>query len=205
MNIFMTGLPYAGSNIIVTLLQQNPKFGVYYDIPLFQMTNNIVDDSQIDEDSKFKKIEDLFSTYYEHEHNINIDYKWLYTLSVVNKLGAKVICCVRDISEILNEYEHEFVKNSSQQSDDSNVNLRCQGHMNGILGDRYNSVKPIINYDFPDIMLIEHNFLINNLESTIENIYKFLDIPLFEHDYTKIDLTKEQSPLILPPDIIQQY
>lgn len=220
MNIFMTGLPYSGSNIIVTLLQQNPKFGVYYDTPLFHLTNSIIDETlsqggyntQCDEDLRFKIIENLFSTFYEHEHNVNIDYKWNYVLPIVNKLGGKIICCVRDINAILNEYEYEFFKNPTQQSYRGNVYSRCQDHMNGELGDRYNSVKQIINYNSTDIMMIEHDFLINNLEKTFQYIYRFLDLPMFEHNFAEYessnpgyDLSKEQSPVILPPDIIQQY
>ena len=212
MNIFTTGLPYSGSNIIVTILQQNPKFGVYYGTPLFKLINSILEEpspdkynTQYDENFKLKVIENLFSTYYEHEHNINIDYRWNYVLPLVNKLNGKIICCVRDINGVLNEYEYELFKNPTQQSYIGNVYSRCQEHMNGELGDRYNSVKQIINYNSSDILMIEHDSLINNLEKTFEAIYRFLDIPLFEHDYTKYDLAKEQSPVILPPDIIEQY
>lgn len=207
---FLTGLPFSGQDEIIKILEQNPKIKLYKNSPLFNTTNSIIEqtlaqggyDKQCPVEKRERIIKNVFDVYSDNEINIDVNYRWNYMLPLIKTLGhAKVICCVRDIVSILNQYEHDFNSKPYDHGYSSSVYSRCNDLMtNSPTIDAYQSVKQIQS---SNLILLEYDTLMNNPDIIIKSIYKYLKLDYFEHDYS--DIKPKTLPMLLPPDIINQY
>lgn len=210
MKTFITGLPYAGKDILKNLLEQNPNLKFYENTPLFHLTNSIINEThaqggyttQCDDNLRLNIIKGLFTTYYGNDISFDVDYRWTYITPIIEQINGKIIILVRDIKDVLNEYEYEYFKNPTNKPYIGNVYSRCNDHMQGQLGDAYTAIKQVLNYRSTNIMIVEYEWLIEHPDEVLKNIYHFLKLEPFTHN---IDFTIERSPMILPPDLINQY
>jgi sulfotransferase len=124
---------------------------------------------------------------------------------------AKVICPVRNTSEILASFIAMHRRNGIVSSagkinfiDDmlvkSNIpltdNNRCKfiASPNGILGQSYNGIRQaLVDGHQKSIHFVEYDDLINSPEETIRKLYEFLEIPYYEHDFSKIENNNQEK------------
>ena len=171
-------------------------------------------------DDIFNVVDNIIPLFYErHPERYIIDknFAWLephpyVILEKHLKNDIRVICPVRDIIEILaswnrlceNDQNNEYDK-IIRQNDKTNrkmpdrradffMNIQeeeQQGILNGI-----ENMKRILYPQFKDqIMLVEYNNLIDNTKETISNIYDFLGIKKYKHDFSSITNPHEYNDI----------
>lgn len=148
---------------------------------------------------------------------------------------TKVICCVRDIASIVNSFEYLHqqtpfeISSVYPKSVDLNVYTRSASLMSegGIVRLPYDSLKSAYVGPHADsLMLVEYDILTRNPEGVLRAIYSFIDQPYYEHNFdnlsrsykgydsnlrmtglhtVKNELKPSATPLVLPPDIVEQY
>lgn len=119
-------------------------------------------------------------------------------------IEAKVICPVRDIKEVLasfiamhrrnlytgngkiNFLDEMLIKSNIPLNDDN----RCEflASPMGILGQSYNGLKQaLVEGRQKSLHFVEYHDLLNEPEKTMNDIYDFLGLEYFQHDFGKID------------------
>ena len=213
---FLAGLPRTGNTLLSSILNQNPDLAVsansfvseifHYGVSLqfSEMFQNFPDF-----DSLESYLRSIFDSYYK-----NWDVKYIIdrgpwgtenNLNVLENIfddDIKIICTVRDIPEILasfirlnpNWLEKELKReiNSGRRYNNfhkSDIEKKCEvlmsstGQIDKNLCSLSNLLQP---HNKKYLHLIEYNDLINDTQSVINELYDFLDIPLFDHYYKGI-------------------
>lgn len=214
---FMAGLPRSGSSVLSAILNQNPRFYSGPSSPVVATMLSI--ENTLSNDELFRgypKIEQgkqiiasVLPQYYSDRPEPVIFDKnrsWTVRLEYISgyfDIKPKVICPVRDVSEILtsfitmlrkNPYEvggkinfidEMLVKNNIPLTDDNRCEMLASA--NGILGQSMEGIKKALmeGYD-SSLHFVEYNDLVNNPKETIEKIYDFLDEEPFEHTFDNL-------------------
>lgn len=207
---FISGLPRSGSTLLSAILRQNPEF--YADIasPVEALTSNSIDiltssESNLiaTEERRKNLMYGIFEGYYKHlEKPIVFDSSrgWTKRTNFLKSLFpyTKILCLVRDIVSILNSFEVISSKNPfhtktlSEHRD--NVFARCDDLMNknkGIVAGPWISLQEGYALNSEMIHLIEYENLCKNPEKTMKDIYKFLELPYYSHDFDNIEYSNE--------------
>lgn len=242
---FISGLPRSGSTLLSAILQQNPRFHTGISDHLLAHVRNQIEvgnnDTNFDQDqTRLKEI--LQATINAYYYNINLpvifntNRMWTNLLPEINDLFPKtrVICCVRDLNQIINSFELLHQKNPYNISTifnkdvDLNVYSRARSLMNnGLVSAAYESLKSAYYGMFRHMLfLVEYELLVKNPAGTLKAIYNFIDQPHYEHDFNNVQVSYEQydqrvgmkdlhttkkivkyydSSMILPPDIVNEY
>lgn len=245
---FISGLPRSGSTLLSTILNQNPNFYADISSPLARFVRRIVTESfqgpgyklQCDENRRIKLIQGLVENYHYDKteevcFNTNRGWTALIELLNISHPNSKIICCVRDINQILDSFELLFRKNpfslSSMYSEDDaqSVYSRCDSLMNPghTLRFAYDCLKEAITGNCrQNLFLIEYELLCSDPEMILKALYNFLDETYFDHDFNNLEasydefdddaniaglhkIRKElkytQRTSIIPPDIQNKY
>jgi sulfotransferase len=146
---------------------------------------------------------------------------------------TKILCPVRDIVSILNSFELIASKNpfhtTTLTAHKDNVFARCDGMMDrngGIVAGPWILLCEGYAINPEMIMLIDYENLCKTPEKTMREVYEFLEIPYYSHDFENVEYSNENfdkscnlkdlhtvkrkveyNPLrcILPPEIVQKY
>ena len=210
---FISGLPRSGSTLLSAILKQNPNF--YADIAsqvndLITGTINTLTNSEnnlnIHEDKRKVILQSLFDGYYSHIDKpviIDSSRSWTASTNLLKELFpyTKIICCVREITWILDSFERIAAKNcfyTNTLVDDEarpSVETRCMSLMDPTkIG---TIVKPwfwlqegmAVNPDM--IHLVEYKLLCKKPKETMQAVYNFLNKPYFDHDYNNVEYENE--------------
>lgn len=207
---FISGLPRSGSTLLSAILRQNPEF--YADIasPVEALTGTSIDiltssESNLiaTEEQRKNLMYGIFEGYYKHiEKPIVFDSSrgWTKRTNFLKSLFpyTKILCPVRDIVSILNSFEVISSKNPfhtktlSEHRD--NVFARCDDLMNknkGIVAGPWITLQEGYALNPEMIHLIEYENLCKNPEKTIKDIYEFLELPYYSHDFNNIEYSNE--------------
>jgi sulfotransferase len=217
---YISGLPRSGSTLLCNILAQNPNFCVskstsgLHDV-LFGIRNQwdkLIEHQAAGVDYKQLRrvLSSVMDSYYATD-KIIIDKGrgWLSLLEMVEFITgqkAKIIVPVRDIAEILASFEKLWRKSTGQsqwnieQKDyflTQTVMGRCElwSRLDQPVGLAYNRVIDAIRRGHSDCMhFMEMDSLTYSPKETLVNIYRFLDIPYFDHDFENVEqVTKEDD------------
>jgi sulfotransferase len=242
---FISGLPRSGSTLLSAILKQNPEFYADVSSPLEPIIRSVTDvisthesSSNILEDQRKNIFHGIFNGYYQHiEKPIIFDTSRLWTkkTSFLKEVFpyTKIICLVRDIVSILNSFEVIFSKNSlySIKILDNNQNIfsRCEEMMyqdTGMIATPWQFLQEGYAANPDMIHFIEYNNLCLNPETTMKELYEFIEKPYYSHDFDNLEYSNtnfdkvanltdlhtirkrvEYKPprCILPPDIVEKY
>jgi sulfotransferase len=120
---FISGLPRSGSTLLSTILSQNPDFYADISSPLSMITENTVrvfseceNSSHINEERRINTIQSLFEGYYSQQSQNTIfdtSRSWTRNTSLLKATfpNTKVLCCVRNVDEIINSFEKLWTHN----------------------------------------------------------------------------------------------
>ena len=107
---------------------------------------------------------------------------------------VKIIVPVRGIPQILSSFEKLHRKTQAKDQGDYFQAQTIQGraeHLLGaeqVLGLAYNRLKDAMMRGLGDrLCLVEFDDLTHNPKETLEDIYKFLELPNFDHDFTSVE------------------
>jgi len=243
---FISGLPRSGSTLLSAVLGQNPKFHTSISDNLLSHfrsqieTGNSCPPNEFDE-TRLKNIvkSTVDAFYYDTKKPVvfNTNRLWTNLLPELRSIYpyTKVICCVRDITRILDSFERMHQQNPFKISTvypkevDLNVYTRAAALMTdgGIVKLPYDSLKSAFTGPHTDmLMLIEYDVLTKNPEGTMKAIYNFIEEPYYEHDFNNVSVSYDeydqnikmdglhsthskieykQKSYIIPPDIINQF
>lgn len=216
---FISGLPRSGSTLLSAILRQNPTF--YADIasPVNSIILNIISNLSysentlnIDELKRKNLLKLIFKGYYDDlTASVVFDSSrhWTANTTLLKTLFpyTKIICCVRDISWILDSFERIAAKNclyvNTLASEETYhcSETRCKGMMDpqktGQVIKPWHHLKDGLALNPDMIHLVEYNDLCKNPENTLNKIYKFISKPYFEHDFNNIEYKNENFDKIV--------
>jgi sulfotransferase len=214
---YIAGLPRSGSTLLSSLLNQNPRFYSGPSSPvigiMMQIQQDLVNNELYTAYPKPIQATELVSSVTSHYYS-DVDKPVIFdkNRSWTNNFGMitgfltdnpKILCPVRDLSEILtsfitmhrrNPYEvggrinfidEMLIKSNIPLTDDN----RCQflAGDNGILGQSYLGMQQLVMDGKQRFLhFVEYNDLMTNPAETMRKIYDFLEEPYFEHDFKNI-------------------
>jgi sulfotransferase len=212
--VLTAGLPRAGSTLLGTILNQNPRFEASISGPLARFVRAIITESSSQGGYKYecpperrkRLIAGLFDNYHDtpgKQVYFNHNRGWPLLLPTVKDLypDLKMILCVRDIGWVLDSFETLVRKNpysfTSMFSPDENVNVysRCETLLNPsrTLGFAYSAVKQAITSEHKSsIMLLEYEQLARNPEQTLRALYNFIEEPHYQHDFNDVEASYDE-------------
>ena len=207
MKLFLiSGLPRSGRHFLTEVMNQNPKFYAITKTPLCELVYRQFS-LWVDRDGKFQK--DLL-----HDEVINMEYPFLrqyienfyshftdkkiifdsasvwhsryniWMLKLIYGEEPKVICCVRDMEEIVASYTKLY---------DNNARFFEQYLMadKNNLFKTYNELWRTRSSSFKNALhVVKYNDLVDDHDNTMKNIYKFINQPYHKTDFTKIKRDK---------------
>jgi len=242
---FISGLPRSGSTLLSAILRQNPDF--YADISskvssivsyAIENISKSIQDAIIDEYQRKNILYGIFDGYYKHvDRQVVFDTgrEWTSKTFLIKELfpDTKIICCVRDIVSILNSFESIFSKNPLSNNkllkNTNDVYSRCFEMMNsenGIVGAPLLYLNEGYAANPQMIHFVEYENLCKNPEKTLNDIYEFLEMPYYSHDFENVEYSNKNFDFncnvnnlhtvrkkvefnppkyILPLDIIKRY
>jgi len=204
--IFLSGLPRSGSTLLSAILSENSIFHVEGNSPLCQIISDMDDsisyrcNEQLDANNKretmvniIKQIPDMYYHNKEVNSKIIIDKCRSWTLSQNRNLirkyisdNPKIIILYRDITEIINSLKSIYCENKKSidierwfDEDTDPLMLPLKGVL---------QLKKDDNFLF-----INYEDLIMDTKNVMEKIYKYIDEPYFEHDFTNIKMKNPEN------------
>ena len=205
---FISGLPRAGTTLLSTILNQNPRFQASISGPLARFARSIIQESsaqggyriQCPAEKRKQIIQGIFDNYYDtpdKEVVFDTNRGWTLLTPLIKEIypTSKIICCVRDIKWILDSFEQLVRKNALNATnmfspeENTNVYTRCQTLLRDdrTLGFAYMGLKQAITgNEKKNIMLVEYEQLCKKPDLTMKAVYKFIGQPEFAHDFDNV-------------------
>ena len=247
---FISGLPRSGSTLLCNILAQNPEL---HSTPtsacheaLFTLRNawgewveHKAAKSLAGEENLQRVLNATINAYHNTDRPVIIDKGrgWLSLIELAEFALArkvKIIVPVRGIPQILSSFEKLHRKTQAKDQGDYFQAQTMQGraeHLlagDQVLGLAYNRLKDAMMRGLGDrLCLVEFDDLTHNPKETLEDIYKFLELPNFEHDFSNVEqytteddsvhglplhtIRKEVKPIlddsvkVLGADLVKQY
>ena len=212
---FMGGLPRSGNTLLSSIFNQNPNISttapsiiadVYNRLHSLRFTEQYIsfpDSNSLD--NIFSSVLDSYYKDWDSNYIIDRGNTWgtpgnMEMLKKYCPNKIKIICTVRDVLDVLvsywklkpidvmNDIENDkrsgrFYSYKSEQEILCEYLMNPGGTIDRVLFSFYNLIQ---NYDTTTYHFVEYEDLVLNTRETIEGIYKFLDIELYEHDYDNI-------------------
>jgi len=210
---FISGLPRSGSTLLCNILAQNPDVHVskatsgLHDV-LFGVRNQwdrLIEHQAegVDYDRLKRVLRAVFESYYDTDKNIIIDKGrgWLSLIEMTEfALGCeiRILCPVRDLAEILASFEKLWRKTTGksqwnfEQNDymlSQTVAGRCEiwSRRDQPVGLAYNRVNDALARGHREkIKFIEFDDLTSSPSSVMADIYRFLQMDYFTHDFSNV-------------------
>jgi sulfotransferase len=212
---FLSGLPRSGNTLLSAILNQNPIFhvsplsplsNIFYELDKIKNINENCLRTESNQDrleSLMKNVAQFF--YKDVEQNIifDRDKTWgtPYHINLITKYinpQPKIIFTVRDINEIISsfielrpkafveEYESgSFYLNYYKKFEDGFAEYLMRP--NGQIDNALCSLSSFLNKRFSNFFhIVEYKDLVESPEKTINEIYKFLNIEPYGHDFLNI-------------------
>lgn len=215
---FIAGLPRSGSTLLSGLLNQNPRFYSGPSSPvvglMMQIQADLVNNELYIAYPKPQQATELVASVANHYYGdvskpviFDKNRSWTNNLGMITGFlndDPKILCPVRDVSEILtsfitmhrrNPYEvngkinfidEMLIKSNIPLTDDN----RCQflASANGILGQSYQGMQQLVVEGKQRFMhFIEYSDLMSRPRETMQAIYDYLEEPYFEHDFDHVE------------------
>ena len=217
---FMAGLPRAGSTLLKSIINQNPNIYTQPVTPVMELMYHteqyfLTSEQYIgypNPEGAYKLISNIIENYYfKVEKPIIIDHNraWSNNIERLRTYitpNPKIICPVRDISEILTSFITMIHRNSDEVSfidqtlidkgftvDDDN---RCQYLMSddGIVEQAlWAQSQAFIRNETKHLLMVEYNDIVNTPQETMDRIYNFLEIDGYKHDFNNVKNNHRES------------
>ena len=217
---FMAGLPRAGSTLLKSIIDQNPNIHTQPVTPIMElMYHNELYFTTSEQyigypnpEGAFNLVNSLIKNYYFNiKKPIIIDHNraWSNNIERIKTYinpNPKIICPVRDITEILTSFITMIHRNSDEISfideelikggftvDDDN---RCQYLMSdeGIVEQAlWAQSQAFIRNETKYLLMVEYDDIVNTPQETMDRIYNFLEIDGYKHDFNHVKNNHRES------------
>lgn len=205
---FISGLPRSGSTLLAAILRQNPRFHAAMTSPVVSLLNPLLRQMSaqgefapcFDEERRRLIVRAVVNGYYADSPEVAFDTNrtWTGKMALLSEVfpEAKVICCVRDISAIMESIERLLRKNPLQTSrlfdfkPDSSVYTRTETLMNketGMIGLPWGMLQeawygPLAS----SLVMVEYDDLVARPAATMAGIYRAIGEPEFAHNFENV-------------------
>jgi len=200
---FLCGLPRAGNTLLASILNQNQKISVTANslVPdiffSLEKVKNVEGYSVFPDEKSLENISNnVFQNYYSHwEANYILDRSsWglPHNLKYINQYchnEVKIILLLRNVENVLSSFikwseenKNSFLNKFESLDEKCNFLMRDNGLINLSLQSCYNIFQSEYNFK-----LIEYDNLVENTEMIIDEVYSFLDIPKYKHQFTNLN------------------
>lgn len=211
---FIAGLPRSGSTLLSGILKQNPRFYAGMSSPLEQLYAGAM--------ALMSPLNNSFSKFYSETQRVNIlrgivdayftdgryagkevyfdtNRCWPNKVSSIKVLfpNAIIICCVRDVVDVLNSFErlvHEnplITSSLFNHEHESTVMSRTEILMHGQRGSvglALNSLRDGFSSGGKEILhIVEYEDLVHRPEKTMRALYERIGEPYFGHNFNQVE------------------
>ena len=211
---FIAGLPRSGSTLLCNLLNQNPDFyatptsglvGVI--IPIKQGWHQIPAFKAVNIDQSFTRLRNVLRSVFDG-YFADIDAPivfdknraWLNEVEMLNEIfgESKFIVTVRDMRQVLASMEKLYRKTislgiPSQMLQDPSKFATVESRAlfwasrDQLVGSSYNAIRGALERGYKrQIHFVDYKALTKAPKSTMEALYNFLELPLFDHDFDNV-------------------
>ncbi|MEE6175734.1 sulfotransferase family protein [Mycobacterium sp. 050134] len=245
---FISGLPRSGSTLLAALLRQNPRFEAGMSGPLAGLFGALLGEMSgrnefsvfIDDAKRERILRGLFDDFYgDCAADVVFDTNrgWCGWMPAIARLfpNAKVIACVRELPWVVDSIERLIQRNVFSPSSIFNysaggtVYSRAQQVVapDGMVGGPYDALKQACYGAQRDrLLLLQYETLTTDPAKAMQAIYRFIDDPVFEHDFDRVDydvtdfderagtpglhtvrgtVKAEPRETLLPPDLFNRF
>ncbi len=213
---FISGLPRAGSTLLAGILRQNPRFhaamtgpvGTFFGLMLNAMGSHNETALFIAEQQKKDLLKGLFEAYYRPVSDKDVIFDtnrgWSSRLPALMSIfpESKILCCVRNVSWVMDSIEHLVRKNAFEPSrlfgtpdERATVFSRVEAlaHRDRLVGFAWSALKEAYYSEYSkSLLLIEYDILVQRPGETMQLIYKFLDEEWHEHDFDNVEYAEPE-------------
>ena len=207
---FISGLPRSGSTMLSAILRQNPRFHAGMSSPVASLFEGMVGQvsagselsTMVNTDQRRRLLKGLFDSYYgEREEDVIFDTNraWTGKLSALLQVfpDAKIICCVRDISWIMDSVERQFRADAFENTALFNnpgeratvyTRLEALAHANRLVGFPYHALREACWSDHAEhLLIVDYDMLVAQPQDVINLLYQFIGEEPFAHDFDNVD------------------
>ncbi|MDP5119646.1 MAG: sulfotransferase [Prochlorococcaceae cyanobacterium MAG_34] len=246
---FISGLPRSGSTLLAAILLQNPRFhagmtspvGAMYQALEQSMSRRIDTAVFIRPEQRHEVLSGLFTNYYSDLHNTRVVFDtnrlWCAKLPALTRLfpESKIICCVRDVSWIMDSIERLVRQNAFEPSGMFGFasggtvfsRIGALASSEGMVGYALNALKDgFFGEQAGSTILVEYNALVSEPIRSMQSIYEFIGEPWFAHDFDNVEYSADAYDLafgapglhtirrkveftsresVLPPELFQRF
>jgi len=210
---FISGLPRSGSTLLGAILRQNPQIYAGMSSPVFSLVNALMPrlssanefGVMFSDQERAAVLRGLFESYYAGRPEqvvFDTNRSWTQKLPVLLELfpATKLVCLVRPIGEILQSFEHQFLRHPLQLSQiigcdpDTSVYTRTDRLMfaNGLVGVALNGLKEAFYGAASErLMLVSYQSLVTAPAEVISAIYRFCGLQAFAHDFNNVTFEEQ--------------
>lgn len=214
---FMAGLPRSGSTLLSSILNQNPRFHSGPSSPvvptMLALENSLANDELFNAYPKPQQAKEMIAGVLEHFYSdvtkpviIDKNRSWVNRPHYIRgyfDIEPKIICPVRDISEVLTSFitmcrrnapgsgprlnfiDETLVKTGQALTDENRCRLVAG---QGILGQSFDGIRGIMEAGQDKIIhFVEYKDLMEKPQETMRKIYEFLGEEYYEHDFSNIE------------------
>ncbi len=221
---FLSGLPRSGSTLLANILNRNPRFEATATSGIIEILflvrnrwdsvlefQSVPDRSESDA-AKVRVLRGILASYFDEATRPVIFDKsrsWLAHLEMAEKIlghHAKVLVPVRDVRDVLASFEklwratsatRQVAQEASHYFDFQTLEGRCNVWMrpDQPVGLAYNRIKDALHRGFHDrLHFVRFEDLTASPETTLAEIYHFLEEPPFRHDFDRVEqVTREDD------------
>jgi len=205
---YVSGLPRSGSTLLMGLLAQHPMVkttptSACHDLLFSTKTtwNTLIehkaDKVAADPENLRRVLSSTLQSYHGTDKSIIIDKSraWVHSIEMIEWITgkkAKIICPVRNMTDVLASFEKLYRKGSSSNSTHSqfqNTEERVDHWASGKgeVGSAYNRLRDVFTRGLQDrLCLVEYETLINNPEYTMKELWRFLELGCPDHDFDNV-------------------
>jgi sulfotransferase len=213
---FISGLPRSGTTLLSALLLQNPRFHAGVTTGVFQLLTTVQPllsarsefHTFINDTKRLAVQRGIITNYYDDVHREKVVFDtnrlWTSKLATIAALfpKAKVICCVRSVSWILDSIERLLERNPLEASRlfnfDATTNVYTRAEMmtssapTGFIGGPYSGLREAFYGSHSDkLILVTYDSLTRAPESTLAAIYDFIGEPPHAHDLKNVQFSTD--------------
>ena len=197
--------------------------------------------SFFDEAKRTRICKAIFEAYYADQTDRDVIFDtsriWTARMHQLVELfdGFRMICCVRNPAWVMDSFEVIYRKNPFDYSRMFNagsrqtVYTRCESLINavGTVGSPWTALKEAYYGEHSHrLLLVDYDLLTQFPQKTLDLIYQFLDLPVFDHDFNQVEYEESEFDQtlgikglhsvkkkvefkprrsILPPDLFAKY
>jgi sulfotransferase len=216
---FISGLPRSGSTLLAAILQQNPRFHAGMTSPvgsLFMALQGAMSRRNeaavfIDEAQKRELLKGIFASYYHAVPEpvvFDTNRAWCSKLPTLVRLfpEAKVICCVRHVSWIMDSIERLIRENAFELSgifgfeSVNTVYTRVNrlATSDGLVGFALDALREAFWGEHASrLILIGYEALAKKPADTLKQLYEFLGEKWFAHDFDNVEFEANEFDIAL--------